>query len=110
LVLATASLDVYVEPFSRILGFDHTVCTKVAWTNDGRLDGRLMGGNCYGNSKLASVNALMVDQNLPAITIAYSDHYDDLPLLKAAKCGVIVSPTKRLAKCAGDLGLRCEVW
>ena len=110
LVLATASLDLYVEPFSRLLGFDHTVCTKVAWTDDGRLDGRLLGGNCYGDAKLAGVNALMLDEDLPAITIAYSDHHDDLPLLKAAKCGIVVSPTKQLAKCAGDLGLRCEEW
>jgi HAD superfamily hydrolase (TIGR01490 family) len=115
LVLATAGLDIYVEPLARRLGFARALCTRVAWTETGRLSGDLDGGNLRGEQKLTAVRlALAVDgEERPTaapFVIAYSDHHSDLPLLRWAGRGVAVNPTTRLASAAAAAGLAIENW
>jgi phosphatidylglycerophosphatase C len=59
LILATASPDLYVEPLARRLGFTLAVCTRVAWTCDGRVSGEIDGDNLRGAQKLAAVRRVI---------------------------------------------------
>jgi HAD superfamily hydrolase (TIGR01490 family) len=113
LILATASLDLHVRPIARALGFSDVICTKVAWTRDGRISGDLDGDNMRGDKKLAAVQrAVAAVESAPrsAVVIAYSDHHADLPLLRWADQAVAVNPTRRLAAAAGIEGIAIEDW
>jgi len=113
LILATASLDLHVEPIARALGFTDVICTKVAWTRDQRISGDLDGDNIRGDKKLAAVQravALLESTPRSAVVIAYSDHHADLPLLRWADQAVAVNPTKRLGATAGVEHMTVEDW
>jgi phosphatidylglycerophosphatase C len=110
LLLATASLDLYVHPLARELGFDEVLCTRVAWTADGRIAGDLDGGNLKGEAKLAAVRSVVAAIQGAPFAIAYSDHHADLPLLRWADRGIAVCPTARLAAAAAAEGLAVENW
>jgi haloacid dehalogenase-like hydrolase len=55
LVLVTASLDFYANPFGRWLGFDAVLCTRAAYDAEDRVTRALVGDNCYGLAKLRLV-------------------------------------------------------
>jgi HAD superfamily hydrolase (TIGR01490 family) len=55
--LATASLNVYVEPWARAAGFDDVFSTRLEYDDMGRFTGRLAGGNCRGEEKLRRLQA-----------------------------------------------------
>jgi len=113
LILASASLDLHVEPIARALGFTDVICTKVAWTRDQRISGDLDGDNIRGEKKLAAVQravALLESAPRSAVVIAYSDHHTDLPLLRWADQAVAVNPTKRLGAAAGVEHMTVEDW
>jgi phosphatidylglycerophosphatase C len=110
LVLASASLDFYVEALATRLGFDDTVCTRAAWVTNA-IAGSLAGPNLLGESKLAAVKqTLAIDADRREVMFAYSDHHSDLPLLLFAKYGVAVDPTPRLSAAAAVFGLPVERW
>lgn len=106
-LLATASFDVYVEPLARRLGIEEVVCSRIAWDAAGRVAG-IDGGNCRDHEKLRRVQARLGNDG--SGVIAYSDSHADLPLLAWAERGVAVSPTPRLARAAGELGLDVRDW
>lgn len=108
-ILATASLDLYVEDLAARLGIAETVCTCVAWSADDRLTGSLAGANCRGAEKLARVRALSgVERH--AHRVVYTDHHSDAPLLEWAHERVAVAPSRALAARAADLGLKVVHW
>ncbi|WP_372623490.1 HAD family hydrolase [Falsiroseomonas sp.] len=112
LLLASASLDLYVQPIARLLGFHAAVATRIAWTADGRVAGTLAGPNLRGEAKLDAVRAELAAR-LPDAACrltAYSDHASDLPLLAAATIPVAVDPTPELARIAVNRGWRVEHW
>ena len=84
LVLASASLDLYLEPWGRAAGFDHIIATRLETDAAGRVTGRLAGGNCYGLEKLRRLQALL---GAPEryILHAYGDSRGDRELLAAAQ-------------------------
>ncbi|HEX6842979.1 MAG TPA: HAD-IB family hydrolase [Stellaceae bacterium] len=110
LLLATASLDLYVRRLARDLGFDETICTRVAWTAEGRIAGTLDGGNLKGEAKLAAVRRVVPAGRAAPFVIAYSDHHADLPLLRWADRAVAVCPTAKLATAAMAEGFAVEEW
>lgn len=110
LLLATASLDLYVDRLARELGFDQVLCTRAAWTTEGRITGTLAGGNLKGEAKLAAVQRAVAARLGTPFVIAYSDHHADLPLLRWADRGVAVCPTATLAAAAAAEGLAVEDW
>ncbi len=112
-ILASASLDLHVEPLAKALGFAEVICTKVAWTRGQRISGDLDGGNIRADKKLAAVQrAVSLAESAPrsARVIAYSDHHADLPLLRWADQAVAVNPTRRLAAAATIEGIPIEDW
>jgi HAD superfamily hydrolase (TIGR01490 family) len=110
LLLATASLDLYVLRLARELGFDEAICTRAAWTAEGRIAGTLDGDNLKGEAKLAAVRRVVPDGPDAPFVIAYSDHHVDLPLLRWADRAVAVCPTAKLAAAAVVEGFAVETW
>lgn len=112
LVLASASLDLYVQPIARLLGFHAAVATRIAWTPDGRVAGTLDGPNLRGPAKLDAVRAELA-RSFPGQSprmVAYSDHASDEALLAAADEAVAVDPTPALARIAAQRGWEVAHW
>jgi phosphatidylglycerophosphatase C len=111
LLLASASLDLYVGPIAQRLGFDATAATRVAWTPEERIAGGLDGPNLRGEAKLAAVRTMIAERFPDAREIvAYSDHESDLPLLAAADTAIAVDPTRALRRIARERGWRVVEW
>ncbi len=110
LVLATASLDLYVERLAERLGFDMVICTAVEWRTNGTLSGRLDGPNCYGDTKRAAFWSRVGTARDQLYLIAYSDHHADLPILTEADRAVAVNPTRRLLRAARLGHLEVQDW
>ncbi len=98
-ILATASIDLYVLKFAEKIGIKQVVCTR-SEVKDGIITGRLLGNNCHGREKAIRIKTLLSGSGRSA-SIFYTDHHSDLPLLKKVKKGVLVNPgtkTRMLAK------------
>lgn len=87
LVMASASLDAYVEPLATLLGFHGCVATRVAY-RDGVATGGFEGEVCWGLEKLRRVQAFLGPGT--EILHAYGDSPGDAPLLAAARSGTWV--------------------
>lgn len=114
IIIASAAVDLIVDPIARRLDVDEVVCTKMAYTNAGRLAKKLGSTNCYGVGKLTMVKAyletdLMYDRQQAHITM-YSDSRSDLPIMDWADVGVAVHPSPRLAKCVEEHGFEVQMW
>ncbi len=59
LVLVSASLAVYLEPFGRLTGFDRVIATELEVAADGRLTGRLAGANVRAEQKAIRLSAVL---------------------------------------------------
>ena len=112
IVLATASLDVYVPQIAARLGIDprDLICTRTHWTDTDLLTGALRGDNCFGEMKVEAVREWLADNGLTAVAAAYSDHHSDLPLLALAGSPVAVNPTPALRRLAQARGIPVEDW
>jgi len=96
LVLMSASVDLYVPLIARALGFSETICSKVRWRPDGRLDGRLATANCHGEEKRRCLQALLARQ--PAHTlVAYGNSRSDLAHMQLAQVAYLINGPARLA-------------
>ena len=102
LVLATASLDFYVEAIGAELGFNRVISTGADWTPSRTLSGNFATANCYGAEKLRRVSEIYQSERQGRPVVAYSDHHADLPLLRWADRAVAVNPTPTLAAAASN--------
>lgn len=96
LVLMSASVDLYVPLIGRALGFTETICSKVRWRADGRLDGRLATANCYGDEKRRCLQALLARQSARTL-IAYGNSRSDLAHMQLAQVAYLINGSARLA-------------
>lgn len=82
LVLVSASLEAYLEPWGRQAGFDDVLATRLE-SIDGRLTGRFAGPNCRGAEKVVRLRELVgpVDG---VVLHAYGDSRGDRELLAIA--------------------------
>ncbi|RLB59561.1 MAG: hypothetical protein DRI34_01480 [Deltaproteobacteria bacterium] len=107
LVLATASVDVYMEVARRELDFDVLVATRT----DGATPPAVTGDNCYGEEK---VSRLRQEQFFPEVdwsaSFAYSDHVSDAPLLELCGHQLAVNPHRPLKHLAGSKGWPVAYW
>jgi len=84
-ILASASLDPYLEPLGERLGVDAIVCTRLERTSNGRLTGRLVGENCRAAEKARRVEAWLETHGLADAELwAYGDSASDRELLARA--------------------------
>lgn len=80
-VVVSASLDVYLEPWCRAIGVD-VICTQLE-ARDGRLTGRYVRGDCCGEEKARRIleRYRLADY---ATVHAYGDTEDDREMLELA--------------------------
>jgi len=82
LVLVSASMDFYLEPVARQLGFDDLLCTRASGDKL-VFDGGVLGRNCRGPEKVARLKDLL--GALDAFELyAYGDSDGDKEMLEAA--------------------------
>lgn len=86
-VLVSASLDLYLEPWARQAGFDHLICSRLAFDESGRATGALAGANCHGAEKVARIRAWLADKGPIGHSVAYGDTKGDAPMLAMADQG-----------------------
>jgi len=82
-ILVSASLDVYLEHWSRSLNFDGLACSRLDYDAKGRATGALRGKNCHGAEKLTRLQELIDDDEVTEL-YAYGDSRGDRELLAAA--------------------------
>jgi HAD superfamily hydrolase (TIGR01490 family) len=82
LVLVSASLEAYLEPWGRQAGFDDILATRLESIN-GRLTGRFAGPNCRDAEKVVRLRELVgpIDG---VVLHAYGDSRGDRELLAVA--------------------------
>lgn len=84
-VLVSASLGCYVRPLGEHLQIAEVVCTEMEVGDDGRLTGRMAGGNCRGQAKADRVAALFGDgRTASPLAYAYGNSSGDRELLSLA--------------------------
>jgi HAD superfamily hydrolase (TIGR01490 family) len=85
IVIASASLDVYLGEVARSLDVEHVLCTTLEVGADARCTGRLVGGNCRGPEKATRLRAHLGDETDGEIVLwAYGDSRGDLEMLAMA--------------------------
>jgi len=50
-VLVSASIDLYLEPWGKLAGFDDVICSRLEVSPGGTVTGKLKGLNCWGAEK-----------------------------------------------------------
>ena len=114
ILIASAAVDLIVDPIAKRLEITEVVCTKMAYDNHDRLAKKLGGKNCYGHGKLEMVKAYLesnseFSRDNTHITM-YSDSRSDLDILRWADVGIAVNPSPRLAKCCESEGFEIQNW
>lgn len=82
LVLVSASLAAYLEPFGAAVGFDEVIATRLEVNAAGHLTGRLLGANVRGEEKAVRLRAAIGEQ--PVELWAYGDSAGDTEMLAMA--------------------------
>ncbi len=90
-ILVSASLDVYLEPWAQAEGFDAVLCSRLETDTAGNVTGRLLGGNCHGQEKVARLRSLFAQwDGPPTHIVAYGDTNGDRPMLALADCAFLM--------------------
>ena len=110
LIIASAAVDLICDAMARELGFDGVICTRMSWTEDGKLRSALEGENCYGEEKLRRVEEFFEGTRPPGPIVFYSDHHTDLPCLNWADRGVAVNPSPQLRRLAPQNDVEIVDW
>lgn len=82
LVLVSASLRTYLEPFAAATGFDHVIATTLEEDSSGLLTGRLLGFNVRGAEKASRLGDYLGGQSVELW--AYGNSAGDRELLAMA--------------------------
>lgn len=85
-VLVSASLDLYLGPWASAVGFDHLICSSLAYEGD-IATGRLAGTNCYGPEKVRRLEEWLAGHGTRGQCVAYGDSPGDMPMLDLADEG-----------------------
>ena len=80
-VVVSASLDAYLEPWCRAMGVD-VICSRIE-TRDGLLTGRYLQGDCCGEVKAQRIRDGYALTDYETI-YAYGDTDEDHPMLAMA--------------------------
>ncbi len=104
LLIITATNRFVTEPIAEALGCPALLATELE-TKDGQYTGCPSGPPCFREGKVTHLENWLRQEGLEqAVSVAYSDSYNDLPLLERVHCPVAVDPDRELrrhAKAAG---------
>ncbi len=113
LVMATASYRLYAAAIARRLGFNDVIATETGLDAKGRVISRIQGSNCYGDGKLAMIQAWLEREGLEreAVHIRfYSDHVSDAVVHRWSDEAVAANPHDRLVRVAEAEGWEVVDW
>jgi phosphatidylglycerophosphatase C len=94
LVIVSASLTLYLDPVTDLLGVPSVLATEMEVGPDGRLTGELRGANVRGPEKARRLDAWL--GNAPALVFAYGDSHGDAELLARADHPVLIDRKGRV--------------
>lgn len=107
LIMATASVDFYMQHVAEQLDFDILVATRAAIEPVPTV----IGANCYGREKVERLKQLeLFDQTDWANSWAYSDHLSDLPILELCGNRLATTPSRALRRHAASRGWPLADW
>lgn len=86
LVIASASIENWIKPWADQMGFDDVLATKIETDINGKLTGKFISKNCYGQEKVNRLLEVFPDRQKYKL-IAYGDSKGDLELIKFADQG-----------------------
>jgi len=113
LILLSASPDLYVPRIGRLLGFELTVCTELAWSGspgpEQRLDGGLRTPNRRGSEKTRCLDQLRRQYPGAAVT-AYGNSDSDLAHLARADRALLVNGNAGARRSAAAAGIAIAEW
>ena len=99
-VFLSATLEEIAGYLAKMLNVKFVVATKLEFKN-GIYTGRMTGEVPYGENKFKLAQEFVTKNSLAMQgSLAYGDHYSDLPLLNYVDRVVLVNPDKRLKKLA----------
>jgi HAD superfamily hydrolase (TIGR01490 family) len=113
LVMATASYRIYAAAIAERLGFKDVIATETQLDAEGRIIARIQGQNCYGDSKLAMIQAWLEREGLArdAVHIRfYSDHVSDAVVHRWSDEAVAANAHDRLLRVAKAEGWEVVDW
>jgi HAD superfamily hydrolase (TIGR01490 family) len=113
LVMATASYRLYAGAIAQRLGFKDVIATETQLDAKGRIIARIEGANCYGDSKLAMIQAWLQSEGLEreAVHIRfYSDHISDSVVHHWSDEPVAANAHDRLVRLAKAEGWEIHDW
>nr|WP_227672331.1 HAD family hydrolase [Komagataeibacter sp. FXV3] len=90
-ILLSASLDLYLVPWARMVGFHNVLCSSLEMNKKQRVTGQLKGNNCYGTEKVRRIKEYISRPGCCyGYITAYGDSSGDIPLLKFSDEGYMV--------------------
>jgi HAD superfamily phosphoserine phosphatase-like hydrolase len=113
LVMATASYRIYAAAIAERLGFKDIIATETSLDAKGRIIAWIEGSNCYGDSKLAMIQAWLEREGLmrDAVHIRfYSDHVSDAVVHRWSDEAVAANAHDRLLQVAHAEGWEIVDW
>ncbi|HEY0625700.1 MAG TPA: HAD family hydrolase [Allosphingosinicella sp.] len=113
LVMATASYRIYAAAIAERLGFNDVIATETQLDAKGRIIARIDGANCYGDEKLAMIQAWLQREGLEreAVHIRfYSDHVSDSVVHRWSDEPVATNAHDRLIRLAEAEGWEIHDW
>jgi len=114
IMIASAAVDLVVEPIAKKLGVEYFVATSMGWDATGRLEADFASENCYGDEKLKRIKAYISERpDLAKLStiVAYSDSHADIPMLEFAAQGIVVDPKSKFKYILKDKPhLSVETW
>jgi phosphatidylglycerophosphatase C len=82
IAIVSASLDLYIERTAELLDIATVLCSRLEVDDDGRVTGKLVGGNCRGPAKLERIRERFGADGYELW--AYGDSAGDTEMLAAA--------------------------
>lgn len=93
-ILVSASLDIYLQRWARERGLALALTSSLQVSENGLVQGRLQGANCFGEEKVSRVRQALADTR-PEKIYAYGDTRGDMPMLRFADEGYLWSPGQK---------------
>lgn len=89
-ILVSASLDIYLQRWASERGIALALTSSLQVSDNGLVQGRLQGANCFGEEKVSRVRQALADSS-PEKIYAYGDTPGDMPMLRFADEGYLWS-------------------